>query len=171
MKQFEGKVDQHAILDLEEGYEQGFKILRNFIQVNPTALEVAEQYYYSKKKNYLTKENEANHNNRWLQFRGDFRGQFKYVAEYMKQHYGTSQSHIYANWKQDGHHYGRHKDQMDVIIVQMWNEVAYCVESPYGENKHHSYSLRPGDAIYIRNGTWHTPVVFGERATMSFSWG
>ena len=89
----------------------------------------------------------------------------------MKQHYGTSQSHIYANWKQDGHHYGRHKDQMDVIIVQMWNEVAYCVESPYGENKHHSYSLRPGDAIYIRNGTWHTPVVFGERATMSFSWG
>jgi len=60
---------------------------------------------------------------------------------------------------------------MDVIIVQMWNEIAYCVESPYGEKKHHSYTLQPGDAIYIRNGTWHTPVVFGERATMSFSWG
>ena len=171
MKQFEGKIDQHAILDLEEGYEQGFIVMKNFIHVNPTALDVANQYFYAKEKNYLTKEDDANYNNRWLQFRGDFIGDFKWTHEYMKEHYGISQSHIYANWRQDGHHYGRHKDEMDVIIVQMWNEVAYCVESPYGEKKHHSYTLQPGDAIYIRNGTWHTPVVFGERATMSFSWG
>ena len=33
-----------------------------------------------------------------------------------------------------------------------------------------SYVLKPGDAIYIHNGTWHTPVIFGERMTLSFGW-
>ena len=59
MKQFEGKVDQHAILDLEEGYEQGFIVMKNFIHVNPTALDIANQYFYAKEKNYLTKEDDA----------------------------------------------------------------------------------------------------------------
>ena len=57
---------------------------------------------------------------------------------------------------------------MDVILFQVWNEVAYTVES---ENQHNSFTLSPGDAIYIRNGVYHTPVILGERMTMSFSWG
>ena len=84
--------------------------------------------------------------------------------------YGVKNAHVYANWIKHGHQYGRHNDKMDVIIVQMWNNVSYCVESPYGEKKHTSYTLQPGDAIYIRAGTWHTPIIYGERATMSFSW-
>ncbi|NCX71275.1 MAG: hypothetical protein EBW86_12010, partial [Rhodobacteraceae bacterium] len=63
--------------------------------------------------------------------------------------------------------YGRHKDTMDVIIVQMWNKVAYTVES---ETRHSSFTLSPGDALYIKAGVYHTPIVLEERATMSFSW-
>ena len=85
-----------------------------------------------------------------------------------RKRYKFSQQHVYANWIRDGHNYGRHKDAMDVIILQVWNEVAYTVES---ENQHNSFTLSPGDAIYIRNGVYHTPVILGERMTMSFSWG
>ena len=117
---------------------------------------------------YLTKDDQANYNNRWLQFRGDFHPTCERIAKYMKKRYKFSQQHVYANWIRDGHNYGRHKDAMDVIILQVWNEVAYTVES---ENQHNSFTLSPGDAIYIRNGVYHTPVILGERMTMSFSWG
>ena len=154
--------------ELMEGHEWGFKVFRNLLDVNLTALDVADAYYYAKKKGYLTKDDQANYNNRWLQFRGEFHPTCERIAKYMKKRYKFSQQHVYANWIRDGHNYGRHKDAMDVIILQVWNEVAYTVES---ENQHDSFVLSPGDAIYIRNGVYHTPVILGERMTMSFSWG
>ena len=85
----------------------------------------------------------------------------------MQLHFNIRNAHVYANWKMDGHNYGRHKDTMDVILVQMWNKTAYTVES---ENQHNSFTLSPGDALYIRSGVYHTPIILEERATMSFSW-
>lgn len=156
---------------IEEGYANGFIYMPKFINVSHTALDVANQYFYSKQNNLLTKENEATYNNRWLQFRGPFIEKTKGVVEKTNRMLGTTNAHIYANWIKDGHHYGRHKDDMDVVIVQVWNKVAYCCESPYGGKMHHSYVLEPGDAIYIRAQTWHTPIIFGERMSISFSWG
>ncbi len=156
---------------LKLGWEEGFEYIPNLIDVGPTALEVTQQYLFAKENNWLTKNDPANYNNRWLQFTGKFKGQFDMTLNFMKQRYGVKLGHIYANWVKHGHQYGRHNDDMSVIIVQMWNSVSYCVESPYGEKKHTSYTLQPGDAIYIRAGTYHTPIIYGERATMSFSWG
>ena len=153
--------------ELMEGHDWGFKVFRNLLDVNLTALDVVDAYYYAKKKGYLTKDDKANYNNRWLQFRGEFHPTCERIAKYMKKRYKFSQQHVYANWIRDGHNYGRHKDAMDVIILQVWNEVAYTVES---ENQHDSFVLSPGDAIYIRHGVHHTPVILGERMTMSFSW-
>lgn len=152
---------------IERGKEYGFGLRRQLCKPNPTALEVVQQYEYAKTKGFLSKNDKANYNNRWLQFKGDFIGQFKKTYEFMKREYGIKDGHIYANWVMDGHHYGRHDDVMDVIIVQMWNRVAYTVES---EMQHSSFTLSPGDALYIRAGVFHTPVVLEERATMSFSW-
>ena len=152
---------------IEYGQKWGFGYQRKICNPNPTALEVVEQYQYAKKNNFLTKENSANINDRWLQFEGNFLGQFDRTFEFMKQKYGVKVAHIYANWKENGHHYGRHKDEMDVIIVQMWNKTAYSMES---SNRHSSVILSPGDALYIKAGVYHTPIVLGERATMSFSW-
>ena len=169
MKQFEGKIKADPTI-IEDGYEQGFIYIPQLIQVNPTALEVVEQYQYARSNGWITKDDAANYNNRWLQFKGQFLGAFESTRKVMTSLYGVKNAHVYANWIKHGHQYGRHNDDMDVIIVQMWNNVSYCVESPYGEKKHTSYTLQPGDAIYIRAGTWHTPIIYGERATMSFSW-
>ena len=166
-KQFKNKITDKYLPEIDEGHEWGFKLIRGLVKPDPTALEVVQQYQFAKANKWLSKEDNANYNNRWLQFRGDFQGQFKKTSDFMKRNFGIAQSHIYASWIKDGHSYGRHCDTMDVIIVQMWNQIAYCVES---ENQHTSYILSPGDALYIRNGVHHTPIIFGERATMSFSW-
>lgn len=152
---------------IKYGNEWGFGLKRQLCKPNPTALEVVQQYTYAQKNKFLSKDDEINYNNRWLQFEGDFIGQFRKTFDFMKKQFGVKDAHIYANWVMDGHHYGRHKDTMDVIIVQMWNKVAYTVES---ESRHSSFTLSPGDALYIKAGVYHTPIVLGERATMSFSW-
>lgn len=166
-KQYQNKVSERFLPLIEEGHEWGYKLMRKLVNPNPTALEVVEQYQYAKENDWLSKNDEANYNNRWLQFRGKFLGQFDRTRAFMKNHFGIKHSHVYANWIRDGHTFGRHCDTMDVIIVQMWNEVAYCVES---ENQHTSFTMSPGDALYIRHGVYHTPIVIQERATMSFSW-
>ena len=168
-KQFEPFCkDKHFLPWVEKSFEHGYGIWRNLCKPNPTALEVVEQYQHARDKGYLTKDDSANYNNRWLCF--DQRcliGQVEKTFEFMIRSFGLRAAHIYANWIRDGHNYGRHKDTQDVILVQMWNETAYTVES---EKQHTSFTLSPGDALYIRNGVWHTPVILEERATMSFSW-
>jgi ribosomal protein L16 Arg81 hydroxylase len=156
--------------DLCEGYKEGYILLKNYMDVDHTALDVSEQYLYARDRNFLTKETPATYNNRWLQFTGTFQGKTKRIVDHVRADLGASKAHIYANWVQNGHQYGRHNDGMDVIIVQVWNTIAYCVESPFGGCGHTSFVLSPGDAIYIRAGTWHTPVIFGERMSLSFSW-
>ena len=36
--------------DLIEGYGQGFKVYKNLLDIDITALDVAEQYYHAKKQ-------------------------------------------------------------------------------------------------------------------------
>ena len=102
-----------------QAHEHGFGIKRQIYRPNPTALEVCEQYYFAKKNGWLSKEDEVNYNNRWMQFRGTSIGQFNQCARFMNQHFQCNVAHIYANWKMDGHNYGRHLDDMPVILVQM----------------------------------------------------
>lgn len=153
---------------LQESFKNGHGIWRNLCNPTPTALEVVQQYQHAKKEGYLFKEDDANYNNRWLCFENDaYIDQFFKTFNFMNAVFGVQIAHCYANWKRDGHHYGRHKDTQDVLLVQMWNETAYTIESM---GVHTSYTLSPGDCLYIRAHAYHTPVILGERATMSFSW-
>jgi len=155
--------------DLKEGHDHGFKVFRELVDLDITALDVAEQYFHAEKQKALIKQDKINYNNRWFQPNcSDCTKRIQRISNYISKQYKTGQCDIYANWIRDGHNYGRHNDTMDVLILQIWNEMAYCVES---ENQHASYTLAPGDAIYIRAGTYHTPIILGERMTMSFSWG
>ena len=156
--------------ELEMHYDWGCGVIRNFYPVEHTALDVAEQFYYARDRKFLSKNDKVNYNNRWLQFAGDFVGKTKEVVDTLKGNYNFKNAHVYANWVQDGHNYGRHTDSMDVIILQLWGKTAYCCESVVGEKAHSSVTLDPGDAIFIRNGTYHTPIILGERMSMSFSW-
>jgi len=169
MKQFEQYcTDKRYLPWVEKSFKQGVGIWRGLCKPNPTALEVVQQYEHCRQNGLLTKDDKANYNNRWLTFKSDaYIGQFKKTTDFMKKSFGIRAAHCYANWVRDGHHYGRHLDDQDVILVQMWNETAYTVET---KGLHTSYTLSPGDALYIRNMAYHTPVILGERATMSFSW-
>ena len=155
----------------EEGIKNGFEFIPNFMPIDHTALDVCEQYQYAKDYKYLSKDDSANYNNRWLQFKGNYIGKTADVVNKVKQRIKATEAHTYANWIKNGHQYGRHNDAMSVLIVQIWNDISYCVESEIGEKKHTAYVLKPGDAIYIHRGTWHTPVITGERMTLSFGWG
>ena len=158
--------------DLKEGHDSGFKVFRDLVDLDITALDVAEQYFHAEKQKVLVKQDKINYNNRWFQPNcSDCTKRIQRIYNYISKQYKTRQCDIYANWVRDGHSYGRHNDTMDVLILQVWNEIAYCIESPYGDKQHISYTLAPGDAIYIRAGTYHTPIILGERMTMSFSWG
>lgn len=154
--------------DLKEGHDHGFKVFRNLVDLDITAMDAAEQYFLAKKQDQLIKEDKANYNNRWFQpCYSNGTKRIERIYNYISKQYKTTQCDIYANWIRDGHNYGRHNDKMDVLILQLWNDMAYCVES---EKQHSSYTLSPGDAIYIKNGVYHTPIILGERMTMSFSW-
>jgi len=166
--QFEALKGTQLYDDLKEGHDWGFKVFRNILDMDFTALDAAEQYFHAKKQKALVKEDAANYNNRWYQpGYGDGTKRTESLYNYIAKRYKTTQCDIYANWIADGNNFGRHNDVMDVLILQVWNKMAYCVES---ENEHASYTLSPGDAIYIRHGTYHTPIILGERMTMSFSW-
>jgi len=156
--------------DIVKHYEWGFGVIRDFCPVSHTALDVAKQYMFADENKWIAKNDEVNYNNRWMQFAGKFEGKTAEIDQRMRRHYGIKNSHIYANWIQDGHNYGRHTDEMDVIILQVWGRTAYCCESVYGEKAHSSVTLNPGDAIFIRNGVFHTPIILEERMSMSFSW-
>ena len=52
---------------LLEGHAEGFKVYRNLVDIDITAMDVAEQYFHAKKQNVLVKEDKANYNNRWFQ--------------------------------------------------------------------------------------------------------
>ncbi len=156
--------------EIEKHYDWGFGVLRNFYNVDHSALDVADQYYHANSTGHISKNDSANHNNRWMQFSGSFIGKSREVVDTLKANYSFKNAHVYANWVTDGHNYGRHTDVMDVIILQMWGETAYCCESVYGEKAHSSCTLKQGDAIFIRNGVYPTPIILDERMSISFSW-
>ena len=151
----------------EEGKTNGFEFLPGFIDARHTALDVVDQYYFGKKQGVFSREDET----RWLQIEGKLTGAtLQLFREIEKKIDSLLRCHIYANWIRNGNLSGRHTDNTSVLLVQAWNSVGYTVESLIGDKKHKSFVLQPGDALYIQQGTWHTPVVLSERMTLSLSW-
>lgn len=72
--------------------------------------------------------------------------------------------HIYTSFGENSSTFGRHKDSMDVLIVQSIGSVCYSFDN--GK----IYKLNPGDAIFIPKGVYHNPIVLEPRVTLSFSW-
>ena len=72
--------------------------------------------------------------------------------------------HVYTSFGENSSTFGRHKDSMDVIIVQSIGSVCYS----FDDGK--IYKLDPGDSIYIPKGVYHNPIVLEPRVTLSFSW-
>lgn len=65
--------------------------------------------------------------------------------------------------------YPRHKDSMDVFLVQMINECKITIgrtEEP--SERDQTVVMQPGDCVYIPRGTWHQLEPTVSRVTFSF---
>jgi hypothetical protein len=71
--------------------------------------------------------------------------------------------HVYASLGEGSSKFGRHKDTMDVLIVQAIG----CIGYSFDDGK--LYKLKPGDSLFIPKGVYHKPVVLEPRVTLSFS--
>tara|TARA_B100000131_G_scaffold179836_1_gene173511 strand:+ start:63 stop:521 length:459 start_codon:yes stop_codon:yes gene_type:complete len=68
----------------------------------------------------------------------------------------------YISFCKDSCAHGRHCDDKDVLLVQAIG----CME--YKFDNTNSYTLNPGDSLFIPRGVFHTPVVHSPRCTLSF---
>lgn len=77
---------------------------------------------------------------------------------------GVKILHIYTSFSQNPPTFGRHCDDVDVLIVQSFGTVKY------GFDDGSIVEMKPGDAIHISKGVYHNPIVSEPRITLSFSW-
>ena len=77
---------------------------------------------------------------------------------------GIDEMHIYASLGSSSSTYGKHKDTMDVLIVAAIGSIIYKFDNDL------SYTLDPGDSVFIPKGVYHEPLVVEPRVTLSFSW-
>ena len=71
--------------------------------------------------------------------------------------------HVYMSLGSNSSTFGRHKDNVNVLIVQAIGEIQYAFDD---EN---IVTLKPGDSLFIERGVYHAPIVSGPRVTLSAS--
>ena len=85
------------------------------------------------------------------------------ILNHMKKYYGMKIFHQYISFNIESNTLGYHKDTVDVIIVPIIGIIGYNVDG-LGEIK-----MEPGDLLYIPKYTFHEPILYEPRATLSFS--
>ena len=76
---------------------------------------------------------------------------------------GVKVLHTYISLAENSKTFGSHYDPVDVLIVQAKGTISYLCDNI-------TYTLNPGDSLFIPKGTYHEPIVPGPRVTLSFSW-
>jgi mannose-6-phosphate isomerase-like protein (cupin superfamily) len=90
-------------------------------------------------------------------------GQLKMVYEKISEEVGVEGMHMYTSFGARASTFDRHKDVSEVYIVQAIGSTYY--EFDDGE----VVDLARGDALYIRPGTWHRPIINTPRVSLSFT--
>lgn len=85
------------------------------------------------------------------------------LAEHMKTTYNMRDFHQYVSLCGESSTFGRHNDEVDVMIVPIIGDIGYTVDG-LGE-----VFMEPGDILYIPKYVYHEPRIFVPRATLSFS--
>ena len=86
------------------------------------------------------------------------------LADHMKTTYNMRDFHQYVSLCGESSTFGRHNDNVDVMIVPIIGKIGYRVDG-LGDR----VDMEPGDVLYIPKYVYHEPVVYGPRATLSFS--
>lgn len=91
-------------------------------------------------------------------------GSIRTAYDEVKDSQNIVQMHVYSSLGNSSATYGRHKDVMDVLIVSAIGSVIYKFDDCP------SYTVDPGDSIFIPKGVYHEPQIVEPRVTLSFSW-
>ena len=85
--------------------------------------------------------------------------------------YNINVMHVYYSIGNRAVTFGRHQDCEDVMIVQSYGTIEYLMDdgTPYEKGDVESVKLEPGDSLWIKEGTWHDPIVTEPRITLSLS--
>ena len=75
----------------------------------------------------------------------------------------TNSCHVYTSFAKSALTFGRHKDDVNVLIVGAIGKVSYKFDDGS------TYTVEPGDSLYISAGEYHDPIVHSARATLSIS--
>ena len=90
-------------------------------------------------------------------------GTLKQVFDKVNEDMKTKVLHVYTSFGSNSPTFGRHKDSMDVLIIQSIGQIKYKIDNDM-------VSLNPGDGVIIKRGIYHTPIIEEPRVTLSFSW-
>ena len=90
-------------------------------------------------------------------------GSLKSIFERVNNEMNTKVLHVYTSLGSNSPTFGRHKDSMDVLIIQSIGQIKYKIDNDM-------VSLNPGDGVIIKRGIYHTPIIEEPRVTLSFSW-
>lgn len=71
--------------------------------------------------------------------------------------------HLYYSFKDNAKCFLRHKDRVDVLIVQAIGKMSYKFDNG------RVCTLNPGDSLYIPLGIYHEPITSKPRVTLSCS--
>jgi len=75
----------------------------------------------------------------------------------------------FVGFGQNSGSYPRHKDSMDVFLVQVINECKITIgEEEQPRNSDQTVVMKPGDCVWIPRGTWHHLEPTVSRVTFSF---
>ena len=76
--------------------------------------------------------------------------------------------HVYTSFGGGSQTFGRHDDEVNVLIAQSIGRVGYRIDNNKGDFE--DVYLDPGDGIIIKKGVFHAPIIGEPRVTLSFSW-
>ena len=87
---------------------------------------------------------------------------FDTVKEIEKE-WTTTSCHLYTSFARGAATFGRHNDEVNVLIVGAIGKVSYKFDDGT------IHIVEPGDALYIPAGVYHDPDVLSARVTLSIS--
>ena len=93
-----------------------------------------------------------------------FPGTLQEVFNEIKSEIDIKDLHVYVSFGKNSSTFGRHDDPNDVIIIQAIGSVYYAFDDGT------TFTLNPGDSLFIPKGIYHNQITLSPRITLSFSW-
>ena len=91
-----------------------------------------------------------------------YKGNIHKTINNVKKHYNFKNMHMYISFGKHSTTFRRHKDDVDVLIVQSIGKTSYKFDNGY------VCELKPGDSLFIPKGVYHEPIVTEQRVSLSF---